>query len=247
MAERFTQPETHPRLATGEVHVWRARIEGLRAAALARFAGTLAADEQTRAARFHFERDRNAYTAGRGRLRELLSRYSGTPAGAIRFHYGARGKPELVREPGVPAVEFNVSHRGEYALLAFTCDQVVGVDIEQLRDVPEAMAIARNHFTPAETRLLETAATRAELLETFFRLWTRKESVIKAVGTGLSLPLVEFDCSSAVTTGDAWHVVQVASLPGRDWALRDLQLGAGYRSALCVAGAGANVSFWDAD
>ena len=79
---------------------------------------------------------------------------------------------------------------------------------------------------------------RAEMLETFFRLWTRKESVIKAVGTGLSLPLVEFDCSSAVTTGEAWHVVQVASLPGRDWALRDLQLGARLSRRLCVAGPG---------
>ncbi len=154
-------------------------------------------------------------------MRRLLASYVGMAAADLKFNYGPRGKPELDATSQDPAIQFNVSHRGALALYAFVLDRAVGIDIEYLREVPEALAIARNHFTATETRLLERAAMIGEFVsderpgeraaierrgrECFFRLWTRKEAVIKAVGTGLSMPLDEFDVSSEAVDEGPWR------------------------------------------
>ena len=243
MPDVYHRPTVHPPLGPVEIHVWRVRIDPV-PLELTSLTATLSADEVARANRFHFERDRQRYTTGRAALRRLLGHYAGVSPGALTFRYGGREKPEIDQPSEARDIMFNVSHRGDYALYAFTRGRDVGVDIEHLRDVPEALAIARNHFTPAESALLAAAAARGEVRECFFRFWTRKEAVIKAVGTGLSMPLDEFDVSSTTPEGDAWHTVRVPSRPETTWELRDLQPGDGYRGALCVAGGAGEVSFW---
>jgi 4'-phosphopantetheinyl transferase len=237
LPQGFERPNDHPQLAIDAIHVWLVRIDPA-PRSLAAMALWLSADERDRAGRFHFESDRQRYTAARATLRQLLGRYLDVAPAELVFRYGPRGKPDLDGPWADCAIQFNVSHRGEFALMAFMR--------EQLRDVPEALTIARNHFTAAETRLLATATAAAARQECFFRLWTRKEAVIKAVGTGLSMPLEEFDVSSATEVGEAWHVVHVPARPETTWAVRDLEPAAGYRGALCVAGAGTDVSFWRA-
>ncbi|HEY4312217.1 MAG TPA: 4'-phosphopantetheinyl transferase superfamily protein [Pirellulales bacterium] len=236
------QPTTeHPRLASGVVHVWRDTIDPAPADLLA-LGATLSTDEHARSARFHFERDRQRYIAARGILRRLLAGYLGQDGRTLTFRYGLRGKPDL--EQAAPALQFNVSHRGSYALYAFVLDREVGIDIEFEREVPEALAIARNHFTPAETRLLVEADNDRAARECFFRLWTRKEAVIKAVGTGLSMPLDEFDVSSQLLADNAWRKIHVPARPDTDWSVRDLPVADEYRAAICVAGEPVELRFF---
>ncbi len=231
MAERFPVPA----LADGHIHVWTAQIDPAPADLLERTVW-LSRDERERAARFYFDPDRQRYIAARATLRQLLAGYMHLLPGKISFSYGARGKPEVVPPADAQPISFNVSHRGALALYAFTINREIGIDVEQLREVPEALAIARNHFTPAETKLLEQANNPTTLQECFFRLWTRKEAVIKAVGTGLAMPLDEFDVSSGREEPDAWRTVEVPARPETSWSVRDLVIAPGYRGALCVAG-----------
>jgi 4'-phosphopantetheinyl transferase len=246
MFQEFERPDGHPRLEVDAVHVWRVRTNPA-PRSLATLAQLLSADERDRAARFHFESDRQRYVAARATLRRLLGEYVEAAPADLVFRYGARGKPDIETPLATRATQFNVSHRGDFALLVFARGREVGIDIENVREVPEALTIARNHFTAAETRLLECAQAGTSRQECFFRLWTRKEALIKAVGTGLSMPLTEFDVSSAAATGAPWHVVRVPARPETAWAVRDLQPAEEYRGALCVAGSAARVSFWCED
>src|SRR5262245_7458138 len=93
-AATWAAPAAHPPLADDEVHVWRAPREAPPAAHAA-LAALLTSDERERAARFVFPRDQARYAATRGRLRVLLGRYLAADPTALRFAYGARGKPAL--------------------------------------------------------------------------------------------------------------------------------------------------------
>src|SRR5271165_5954965 len=84
-----------------EVHVWRVALERS-APELLRLRETLSADEIIRADRFYFQRDRDAFVAGRGTLRQLLGRYLGCSPADLEFDYGRYGKPNVHHEsPGV--------------------------------------------------------------------------------------------------------------------------------------------------
>src|SRR5712671_3537415 len=88
-------PPAERTLGAAVVHVWAAPLDAPEAA-LDNFAATLAQDECNRAARFHFERDRNRFIAGRGALRSILGDYLQIDPGKLKFAYGPRGKPCLV-------------------------------------------------------------------------------------------------------------------------------------------------------
>src|ERR1043166_6848263 len=122
----WTAPPPSLSLETGEIHVWRIVLEQPEIV-LKRLRSTLQPDEIDRANRFHFEKHRRHFEAGRGLLRELLARYLETEPGALRFTYGAYGKPAL------EGLRFNMSHSHEVALLAVAREAELGVDVEHIR------------------------------------------------------------------------------------------------------------------
>jgi 4'-phosphopantetheinyl transferase len=130
----------------------------------------------------------------------LLRRVCGvTDDGQLAF--GPNGKPYL--KYGGP--HFNLSHSGGYAALAVS-DNEVGVDIETIAPVSDA--VAARCFTPPEREWMQRQESGPEA---FFRLWTAKESIMKALGLGLSLPPASF----SVLPADA----PAYSVAGRNWFL----------------------------
>src|SRR5271163_3747264 len=81
-------------LSVKEVHVWRVSLD-FSATEIQQSREILSPDETSRADRFYFERDRHAFIAARGTLRQLLARYLGRPPAELAFAYGAYGKPSL--------------------------------------------------------------------------------------------------------------------------------------------------------
>ena len=143
----------------------------------------LDAAERERAARFHFERDAHRHRASHTALRQLLSQRTGVAAHALRFATGSHDKPRLDL-PQAPA--FNMSHSGRWALIGIGGAAPIGVDIEVPREMDDLMALAERNFTATECREL-LALPEAGRLRAFLRCWTRKEAVLKAVGSGLSI------------------------------------------------------------
>src|SRR5215218_8481807 len=90
----WAEPPLERSLETGAVHVWRISLDQPDET-LERFRRTLEPEELDRAGRFHFEKHRRHFIVARGFLRSVVARYLGTQPEALRFEYGAYGKPAL--------------------------------------------------------------------------------------------------------------------------------------------------------
>ena len=225
--------EQPPPLTADDVHVWRVALD-VGEAVLARLRETLADDERRRAERFHFEKDRRHFTAGRGALRSILAGYLGRRPQDVRFTYTNYGKPLLADESGM-ALRFNLTHSHGLALLAVALGRDVGVDVERVRDNLEGEQLAERFFSPREVAAL-LALPPALRREAFFHCWTRKEAYIKANGKGLSLPLDQFDVSLHPDEPAALLATHHDPAEAGRWSMRSLAPGDGFAAALAVEG-----------
>ncbi len=222
-------PEIAP--LPGEVHVWRIRLE-TGEDTLRHNARLLAPDEQQRAAKFHFQQDRDHFVLARGALRQLLGAYLAQPAAGLVFRYHQYGKPALADNN---PLSFNLSHAGGYALVAVTHQAAVGVDLELTDENIEIARLAARFFSSTEAHQvlrLPTAARPAA----FFRTWTRKEAFLKAHGQGLSLPLDQF--AVTVDLRAPLQLEEIAWAPGTegDWSLASFMALEGLPGALVLEG-----------
>jgi len=182
--------------------------------------------ERRRADRFVFERDRHRFIVGRARLRELLALRLETRAESIELDCGPRGKPRLSGNFACADLRFNLSHCADVALYVFTHGREIGVDIELVRELPDADEVAARFFSRHEREAYRALAPHDRPLG-FFRCWTRKEAFIKALGDGLHFPLNAFDVSLA--PGEPARILRVADVGGSacGWTLHEVELGLG--------------------
>jgi 4'-phosphopantetheinyl transferase len=117
---------------------------------------------------------------------------------------GPRGRPELAR--GGPS--FSVSHSGDFTGLAVAESGPCGLDIEPLLREVRRGQVAGRVFSRLEREALEAPGDDGGL---FIRIWTRKESVVKAAGAGLledpeSFTSVPLDAPYVTAFGSLWDV-----------------------------------------
>jgi 4'-phosphopantetheinyl transferase len=231
----WPQAPTQPSLADHEVHVWSVSLD------VGANEDWLSQDEKLRASRFRFERDRTRYLVRRTALRALIGRYTGVPPWDIAFEYSDRGKPRLAPRLETRRLSFNLSHSHDLALLAFTRHSELGLDVERLRPLDDAMAIARRFFSPAENAALNKIAPELRR-EAFFTCWTRKEAFVKATGEGLQRPLDSFDVSLA--PNEPARLLRVSGGDSSAWSLYHLQPTEGFIGALAVRSRPSAVRRW---
>ena len=101
-------------------------------------------------------------------------------------------------------VSFSVAHTGGLALYAVARDIQVGIDVERIDPARASLLVADAFMSAAESTHLRTCRDDVRARE-FFRLWTRREALLKARGTGW------FDESSATDAeeGDSVGLVVV--------------------------------------
>jgi 4'-phosphopantetheinyl transferase len=184
----WQHPQGFPTLKNSQVHLWRANL-ALSTPEIEKLSASLSADEMVRANRFRFVHHRHRFIAARGILRQLLGNYLKVNPCSLTFTYSDRGKPRLATDL---ALQFNISHSEAYALLGFTLDHLIGVDLEYQKPMTDAVKIAQRFFSPREFKILEATPPK-EQAQLFFRFWTAKEAYLKAIGTGLSGSLAEVE------------------------------------------------------
>ena len=215
------------------IHVWILRPRNPRQEAT-ELAGILSSDERERAGRFHFERDRDSFIVIRGRLRTLLSGYHGCRPQELEFGYGPQGKPWLLF-PAYEGFEFNLSHSGGLAVVAISLNRELGIDVEQVRPVPDALEIARQQFARAEYADLLSFAGEAQTAA-FYRCWTAKEAFLKGLGTGLERDLGAFRVDFRREENSALLSCEWDQQLCRTWQLQPIEVKPFYTAALAYRG-----------
>lgn len=147
-----------------------------------RLPSCLDAAERLRMMRFVNGRSRNTFDTAHSLTRHVLSAYQPVCSpSSWRFEHSSFGKPS-VASPF--AYRFNLSH-SDTAIAIAVCSEDVGVDIEQHRPIPAMAAMADLVLHSSERQWWRA---QGSTLAAFLRLWTLKESLLKALGTGFSRP-----------------------------------------------------------
>ncbi|SFL68541.1 4'-phosphopantetheinyl transferase family protein [Methylobacterium pseudosasicola] len=195
----------------------------------------LDADERDRGNRFLRPADRARHRASHAALRLILAEALSLAPAEIRLEAGAGGKPEL-GGAARGALDFNLSHSGGRALIGLARGAAIGVDLEEIRPITDALRIARAHFAPDEAAAL-AALPLSAIDPAFFGLWTRKEAVVKALGTGLLLPLDRFSVSVPPEPPRFLRMAQDGT-----WTLTSVDCGPGYAATVAVRSAEAGIA-----
>lgn len=166
--------------------LWRAFPGELRdARALAECCALLSAEEQERAQRFHFERDRRAFVAGRWLARTALSHAHPLAPNEWRFRNNDHGKPATER---ACELRFNIANCQDLVVCLLARGVEVGVDAEPFARAASIMELAPRVFSEPE-RAQMAALDEAQQAHRALSLWVLKEAYVKARGLGLALPL----------------------------------------------------------
>jgi 4'-phosphopantetheinyl transferase len=162
-----------------------------------------------------------------------LGQYVGAEPESLRFCFGSHGKPALASRQGEPDLHFNLAHSHQAVIYAFARLSHIGIDLEYLRDLPDAEQVAASFFSAREN-----AAWRAlppgQKTQGFFNCWTRKEAFVKAIGEGLSYPLEAFDVALAPDESVRLLSIGGSATDASRWSLWTLEPGSGYVAALAA-------------
>ncbi len=134
----------------------------------------LAADEAEKADRFVKDEDRNAFMMRRTTLRRLLSGWLNVAPQEITYLHEAHGKPVLKSSP----LQFNISKTAGLNIYYFG-PQEAGIDVERINPQRRFSEIESTQLHPEEKVVVKTDLD-------FFAIWTRKEAILKADGSGIT-------------------------------------------------------------
>jgi 4'-phosphopantetheinyl transferase len=224
------------------VQIWTAHLESFSDVEIAELGALLDPAEQTRAARFHFPRDRRHYVASRGLLRRLLGAALELPAPALVFEYGAQGKPALAAASSAGRnLGFNLAHSAGWAMFALAWDREIGIDLESAsrlkRDINALPGLAARVLSPAELTIWQALPDDAARDAAFLRAWTRKEAYVKATGKGLFDELVSIEVALDAAAPESSLTLRPIPQEGeskRLWVVHDLSAPDRFAAALAV-------------
>ena len=258
--QQWSKPPGHLQLIPGTVDVWLFSLNQP-STQLDKMKKLLSSDELARAERIIQQSAGKQYIAAHGILRILLSRYLNKKPEEVVIKQDINGKPllsdhldiisEQATNPSLstngnePTLNFNLSHSHETGLIAISADRAVGVDIEYLKREFEYLKIAKRFFSPTEYEVLQNTPGPLQK-NAFFSGWCRKEAILKALGTGISGGLGDFDVS--LSTEPHTEIIKLpeylqakASLtsntnPRTKWCIQNLPVVDSYTHAVAAEG-----------
>lgn len=193
----------------------------------------LCAEEQDRAVRFHGEADRRAYVVAHAGMRHLLARQLACEPSKLGFTRAAGGKPRL---HDCDHLHFNLSHSAEYAVLA-TGPFALGVDIEVCRSSGSLDDLLYLVASPVERAAIE-ALTECRRAAAFFRMWVRKEALLKAIGCGLPGGADQHHVGCEPWHESDWRMLDPCVDAESPWLVRDLPAPQNHVAAIVTVATG---------
>ena len=188
--------------------------------------------ELERSARFLFPGPRRRFLLCRAALRKSLCEHLGCSNEELAFGASYYGKPYAILRGTPHSINFNVSHSGDYGLVAYGTRGRIGVDIEEWIDHRNLDQLIAVGFTPIEQSEL-MAVTGRERQHLFFHLWTLKESLIKAQGKGMSIDISRFEVPIEMRLGATDSLFSFPQAISEFWRLESI-CGDGYCAAIAL-------------
>ncbi|MFD2917701.1 4'-phosphopantetheinyl transferase family protein [Psychroserpens luteus] len=150
--------------------------------------------ELERAQKYHFEKDSNQFIICRTLLKFILAKYTNLNVSKIDIKLDPNKKPYLNLKE---SVYFNISHAEDFAIITLS-NKAIGIDLEYLNRDFDFSEILSDIFNTLE---IETVLNAKNKTQAFYNFWTRKESIVKATGQGIS------DYLSLIPAIDGCHSV----------------------------------------
>lgn len=183
--------------------------------------GWLDGQEQARRQRFAYDGPRRRFTLCRAALRAILCEELRCQNEQLAFRASRFGKPyALVQDQPAP-MSFNVSHSGNHGLVAYAPTGRLGVDIEE-RDPRRDLSLLIDTVLGPEERTALALTQGQARTHLFFKLWTLKEAVLKALGEGFALDATCIRIPTAIVGGRGSGMLQLPRLPEVTWQIEDL-------------------------
>lgn len=150
-------------------------------------------EEKERLSKFVFKEDFKSSLIGRLLMRKFVNDFTNLPYDKIKFYRDDKGKPLLDSKNA--NLNFNISHQGDYVVLAGELDYLVmGVDVMQTdyaksKSLNEFFRIMNRQFSDIEWITIKSCKSENEQISMFCRHWALKESYVKAIGVGITVNL----------------------------------------------------------
>ena len=177
--------------------------------------------ERARWDRFVVRDARRQFALCRAALRISLSDRLECSNRELSFGYLEHGKP-FAKVNGAPSeVSFNVSHSGRHGLIGFASRNGLGVDLEMRTPGRDFDGIGQLVYGPRELLALSSSRGRAKM-DLFYRFWSLKEALIKALGTGFSLNPSQFEVPRPIIEGERSGEFRFPHLQSDPFWLQDL-------------------------
>ena len=195
---------------------------------MSQFWECLSFEEKEQAKKYYTSDLSNRYITSHGVLRYILSYYTKQFPQDIEFIHNEYGKPFLKNHN----IQFNMSHSHDVVSYITALNYRVGIDVELHNNTLDIQEFSDLVFTPKEYDFFTSLGTR-EKLEFFFNLWTKKESLIKACGKGLSYPLNTIKAMT-ILAGEKIFLDNADDKFKQEWYCFPLEVALNYSGAIAI-------------
>lgn len=155
-------------------------------------------------------------------IRSMICQLTGLKNEVLNFNYSEQGKPFI---DGLPNLHFNLSHSQDW-VVAILDEEPIGIDVEFIQSIN--LKVAKRFFSKFEYEsLMNLEGTKR--LQMFYRIWTLKESFIKAIGKGFSIPLSSF---STITRGNELTTLRYED---KNYYLKEFHIEPAYKLSVCYS------------
>jgi 4'-phosphopantetheinyl transferase len=230
------------KLSSGHIDVWKIDLSR-EDKNIFMHAQCLTKEEQARADKYVTGKKSREFIITRSALRNILGHVLNEDPRRFEFTYTGQGMPAL--SPATPNqnISFNVSHSFDMSLIAITLEQPVGIDVEKVRGDIDYEKLALRYFSDNEYKAIMKYDDE-QRVHAFFATWTRKEAIVKAMGTGIASGLKSFDVS--VDPAGPAELKETRWGPGipSKWTLDTIDTGADYFACLASIGSGQDIRCW---
>ncbi len=189
-------------------------------------------DERSGAQRYRRLTTRNQHIVGRGMARTLLAGQGVLPQ-QIQFSFNAHGKPDVIA-PETVKRPFNIAHTEGLVVFAACDSGQIGVDVERLSRATD-VNLSRRYFAAPEVDYVMSQDSDEARTTAFLRVWTLKESFIKAIGRGLSIPLADFAFEQIDSPQPSIRMLRPGLGNADDWRFACVSPADGYLAAIATS------------